>query len=112
MSSGIMGSCSYTSQMSMMVMKGWAATASRIISWLGSGIESRMVLVFRSRASIMVRSFSSFPALGWIIAAQHFGRELVPTSPLLCSVPFFLGAAGIEHLSNVVSASSIVLPGL
>ena len=64
MSSGMTRSCSYTSEMSMMVMKGWAATTSRIISWLGSGVESRMVLAFRSRVLIMVWSFSSFPAFG------------------------------------------------
>ena len=63
-SSGTMRSCSYASEISMMVMKGWAATTSRIISWLGNGVESRTVLAFRSHASITVRSFSSFPALG------------------------------------------------
>ena len=61
MSSGMMCSCSYASEILMIVMKGWAATASHIMSWFGSGIESRMVLAFLSLASIMVRSFNSFP---------------------------------------------------
>ena len=62
MSSGMIHSSSYASEMSMMVTKGWAATALHIISWLGSGVESRTV--FHSHMSIMVWSFSSFPALG------------------------------------------------
>ena len=64
MSSSTTRICSYASVMSIIDMNGWDATDSRIISWFGSGIELSTVLAFRSRASMMVRSFSSAPAFG------------------------------------------------
>ena len=72
MSSGMMRSCSYMSEILMIVMKGWAATASRIMSWFGSGIESRTVLVFLSLVSITVRSFNSFPVFGVVSGGTAF----------------------------------------
>ena len=45
---------------------------------------------------------------GWTLVAQCFGHELVPTSLPLDSVPFFLGAVGIECLNNMGCVLSIV----
>ena len=64
MSSSITHICSYASVMSIMDVYLCDTTASRIMSWFGSGVESSIVLAFLSRTSITVRNLSSAPAFG------------------------------------------------
>src|SRR5271170_6181746 len=63
-SSGTTRICSYASVMSMTETYLCVATDSLMRSWLGSGVESIMVLALRLRASITVRSLSSALILG------------------------------------------------
>ena len=64
MSSGITCICSYASVMSITDVYLCDATASRIMSWFGSGVELSIVLAFLSRVSITVCNSSSVPAFG------------------------------------------------
>src|SRR5271156_1176985 len=50
--------------MSMIEQYLWRAMSSHIKSWLGNGVVSITVFALRSRASITVRSLSSFEILG------------------------------------------------
>ena len=63
-SSGSTRICSYASDMLITDTYLWEATASLMRSWLGSGVESIMVLALCSCASTTVQSLNSAPALG------------------------------------------------